>query len=239
MVSKLPYFLLLAALLGLNGAIFFTAYLASEGSPAAQDLYAAFAPSCHQLTTRSLCLYKYDADGHFGIGDCLPMSTFSLSRANEVYYPEKVAYKLPVCSRDVAIYFSMLIGLLALPRLQRIESQKWPNRFILVAAAIPIGIDGVGQLLGLWESTNTVRVATGALIGIVLPFYLLPILNTLCSSVLEKIFPAKTPAFARKPKPNAHFPRPAGRIAAKKKRAAQKKAKRGKPAALKKAKRKN
>jgi uncharacterized membrane protein len=31
---------------------------------------------------------------------------------------------------------------------------------------IPIGIDGVGQLLGFWESTNIVRVITGVIIGI-------------------------------------------------------------------------
>jgi len=193
MASKLPYYLLLACLILLNGSIFLTAYLASVGDPASKDLYAAFAPTCHQLTTRSVCLYKYDSDGSYGIGECLPMSTFSYSRANEVYYPEKAAYKLPVCSRDVAIYLAMLIGMLALPFIQKMESEDWPNRFILLAAAVPVGIDGTGQLLGFWESTNAMRIFTGIIIGIVLPFYIVPILNSLCSFIQAK-FSGKEPA---------------------------------------------
>jgi len=213
MASKLPYYLLLACLIALNGSIFLTAYLASVGDPSSRDLYAAFAPTCHQLTTRSLCLYKYDSDGSYSIGDCLPMSTFSYSRANEVYYPDKSAYKFPVCSRDVAIYLSMLIGLLILPFIQRIESEDWPNRFILLAAAVPIGIDGTGQLLGFWESTNTMRLITGAIIGIVLPFYVVPILNSLYSfmqakfSGKEKAQPLSPSAKRKKAKKKAPFKR--------------------------------
>lgn len=187
MASKLPYYLLLACLILLNASIFLTAYLASVGDPASKDLYAAFSPTCHQLTTRSICLYKYDLDGSYGIGDCLPMSTFSYSRANEVYYPEKAAYKFPVCSRDVAIYLAMLIGMLLLPFIQRMESEDWPNRFILLVSAVPIGIDGTGQLLGFWESTNAIRILTGALIGIVLPFYIVPILNSLYLFIQAKL----------------------------------------------------
>lgn len=187
MESKVPYILLTVSLLALNGSIFLTAYLASENNPIAKDLYAAFAPTCHQLTTRSLCLYKYDTDGSFGIGDCLPMSTFSFSKANEVNYPDKTAYKFPVCSRDVAIYLTMLIGLLMLPLFQKIGSEDWPNRWILVAAAVPIAIDGTTQLIGLRESTNSLRVVTGAIIGLVMPFYVLPILNSLYSFLRSKL----------------------------------------------------
>ena len=38
---------------------------------------------------------------------------------------------------------------------------------LLIIAIIPIGVDGVGQLFGLWESTNIIRVITGLLIGFV------------------------------------------------------------------------
>ena len=38
---------------------------------------------------------------------------------------------------------------------------------ILLVLAIPIGIDGLGQLFGFWESSNIIRVITGLLIGIV------------------------------------------------------------------------
>jgi uncharacterized membrane protein len=32
---------------------------------------------------------------------------------------------------------------------------------------VPIGIDGLGQLFGLWDSSNIIRVITGILVGIV------------------------------------------------------------------------
>ncbi len=189
--SRVPYILLLLALLAFNASIFITPYLASQGDQSVGGLYAAFSPTCHQLTSRSLCLYKYDVDGRYSIGDCLPMSTFSPSKANEVYYPEKTAYKMPVCSRDVAIYQAMLVGMLLLPFLWEIEADEWPNRWILVVAAIPIAIDGTTQLVGLRESTNLLRIVTGAIIGIVLPFYLLPLLNSVYCFLQAKFFPKK------------------------------------------------
>ena len=124
------------------------------------------------------------------------MGAFSPSKATVIYYPDKSAFKLPVCSRDTAIYLAMLIGLLLLPFFQPIESEEWPNRWILVAAAIPIAIDGTTQLVGLHESTNFLRLLTGAIIGIVLPFYIVPILNSVYYFIVAKIFPQKKAAQA-------------------------------------------
>jgi uncharacterized membrane protein len=36
---------------------------------------------------------------------------------------------------------------------------------IILLGLIPIGIDGVGQLLGFWESINPIRFLTGLLAG--------------------------------------------------------------------------
>jgi hypothetical protein len=36
-----------------------------------------------------------------------------------------------------------------------------------MVALVPIGIDGVGQLLGYWESTNLMRFITGGLCGLI------------------------------------------------------------------------
>ncbi|MEM4348525.1 MAG: DUF2085 domain-containing protein [Candidatus Anstonellaceae archaeon] len=191
MHSKIPYLLLLFGLLGLNFAVFLTAFLASQNNPVAKDMYFIFSPTCHQLTSRSLCLFKHDIDGSLSIGECLPVSTFSPSKAEVVFYPDKTAFKFPVCSRDMAIYFSMLLATLLLPLFQKIESRRIPPPVILFLAAIPIGIDGLGQLFALWESTNLVRIATGALIGFVMPFYILPIANALFESFAHSVFKNK------------------------------------------------
>ncbi|MEM2137777.1 MAG: DUF2085 domain-containing protein [Candidatus Anstonellaceae archaeon] len=185
--SKLPYILFFVVLFGFNALYFATAYLASIGHPSADFLYPAFGPTCHQLISRSLCLYKSDADGSYSIGDCLQSSELSYSKATKVVYDGKTGYKIPVCSRDVAIYTAMLAGLLVLPLVQKIDSEDWPNKWILVAAAMPTAVDGFTQLFGWRESTNFLRLITGVIIGAVLPFYILPTLNSLYSFILEKI----------------------------------------------------
>jgi uncharacterized membrane protein len=183
--SKLPYILLLSSLLLLNGLIFLTPFVAMQDYEAGELLHKAFSPTCHQLTSRSLCLFRF-SDGRLSIGDCMQSDLLSPSRATVVQAGEGVGYKLPVCSRDVAIYFAMLLGTIALPFLQKIESQDWPDKKILIAAAVPIAIDGATQLLGLRESSNSLRLITGFIIGIVLPFYLLPILNAAFFSIFKK-----------------------------------------------------
>jgi len=36
----------------------------------------------------------------------------------------------------------------------------------VIGGLVPIGIDGIGQLFGFWESTNIMRVTTGLIIGV-------------------------------------------------------------------------
>ncbi len=77
--------------------------------------------------------------------------------------------EMPFCARDVAIYTFMALGVLltvfpTMPFYDRLNDLKW---YWLVLALVPIGIDGTGQLLGYWESTNPMRVLTGGLCGLV------------------------------------------------------------------------
>ncbi len=185
--SKLPFIFLFAVLFLFNFLIFLVPYLASIGDPGSDSYYAAFGPTCHQLISRSLCLFKSKTDGGYSIGDCMQSAAFSSSRVNEAEYADRTGYKIPVCARDVAIYLSMLIGLLILPFMRKMESDEWPSKWLLFAAAVPIGIDGTGQLIGLWESTNLMRLITGAIIGVALPFYILPVLNMLYGAITDKL----------------------------------------------------
>jgi uncharacterized membrane protein len=77
--------------------------------------------------------------------------------------------QMPFCARCVAIYTFMAVGvaLSVFPRMpfyDRVNDLKW---YWLILALVPIGIDGVGQLLGYWESTNIMRFLTGGLCGLV------------------------------------------------------------------------
>ena len=73
--------------------------------------------------------------------------------------------QMPYCTRCTAIWLGIAIGL-GFMVLYTIElSEKF--LFLLLISLIPIGIDGVGQLFGFWESTNLIRFLTGLLAGVV------------------------------------------------------------------------
>ena len=73
--------------------------------------------------------------------------------------------QLPFCSRCTAIWIGIAIGL----GIMIFYSIPLNNKFlmIIILGIIPLGIDGVGQLLGFWESTNLIRFITGSITGIV------------------------------------------------------------------------
>jgi uncharacterized membrane protein len=77
--------------------------------------------------------------------------------------------QMPFCVRDVAIYTFLAIGLAitCFPRIpyhDALTDIKW---WWIIIGLVPIGIDGVGQLFGYWESTNILRLLTGGLCGAV------------------------------------------------------------------------
>ena len=181
------------AVLGLVAAtIAITPLLALHGpKEAASLLYNAYVPTCHQWIYRSSCVF-FDGKNH-RIGDCIEdgveaeiateftvaskkwdgefryyRDQIGYNRAERVQYAisGEVGYKFPNDTRNIGIYLFMLLAGIVLPF-------KWKNpvmpRFIVfVAGILPLAIDGGGQMLGLWESTNLVRFVTGALTGVTL-----------------------------------------------------------------------
>ena len=71
--------------------------------------------------------------------------------------------EMPFCSRDLAIFTGLLIGMLLFFR------RSYPLPFIaILAGLVPMGLDGGAQLLGSYESTNWMRLLTGLLAGFTL-----------------------------------------------------------------------
>lgn len=153
--------------------------------------YKAFAWTCHQKISRSLCVFT---DGKsYWIGDCTPQNGVFISDEADRTQVEVVetspagatitGYKMPVCSRDVGIYGAMLFGALVYPLMRDIRSKSvWPAAW-LILAMVPLGIDGTVQLVSefgflpfVYESTNAIRLATGALAGFAAAIYAIPIL---------------------------------------------------------------
>jgi uncharacterized membrane protein len=67
---------------------------------------------------------------------------------------------MPICARCTGIYIGLLVGILTFSLFwKRIDAGL--ARWMVMIAVIPIGVDGITQALGLRESTNPLRLATG------------------------------------------------------------------------------
>lgn len=71
--------------------------------------------------------------------------------------------QMPFCSRCTAIWLGLALGL----GFMVFYKIKLDEKFLLaiLIGIVPVGIDGVGQLFGFWESTNVIRFITGLLAG--------------------------------------------------------------------------
>lgn len=70
--------------------------------------------------------------------------------------------EMPYCARCTGIFVGLFIGA-AFSLFIILDLKVW----YIIGALVPMGIDGVGQMLGLWESSNLVRVVTGGLAGVI------------------------------------------------------------------------
>jgi len=76
--------------------------------------------------------------------------------------------KLPVCARDTGFFLGFAACLLVLLLFYRRDGDSYPSwRIVAVLAAlvVPAILDAVSSYSGLRETTNAVRVVTGALAG--------------------------------------------------------------------------
>jgi uncharacterized membrane protein len=92
--------------------------------------------------------------------------------------------QLPFCARCTAIWLGLAIGL----GFMVFYTLALDGRFLIaiIIALIPIGIDGGGQLVGLWESTNFIRIFTGLPAGIICGVAIGIIIDELCTLSLFK-----------------------------------------------------
>ncbi len=128
----------------------------------AKAIYLVYRPLCHQRPDRSYFLggpqAVYSSDELAAAG--VEVQPLSRDIGNE-----RVGWKMAFCQRDVAIYGAILVAGLAYSVLRRWRG-NWtmPFRYYLVFV-VPMGLDGLLQLFGLYESTWIARTLTGAFFG--------------------------------------------------------------------------
>lgn len=155
------------------GLPFLAAVVARAGyTRGAQLLYWFFQPLCHQIPERSFFLfgrqwtYSYEELSRLLGGAAVPQRWIG--------EPE-IGFKVAICERDVAIYATVLLAGLVFGLVRQRAKPLRPKVFGLLI--VPMAVDGVGQLVGLWSSTWESRVATGALFGVACVWLALPYLE--------------------------------------------------------------
>lgn len=79
-----------------------------------------------------------------------------------------------VCSRCFGLYAGFTLATIAYPLICSLKKTDAPPRKWLFIAAAPLGIDYALGLFGIWDNTHSSRLITGALLGAVAVFYVMP-----------------------------------------------------------------
>jgi uncharacterized membrane protein len=80
-------------------------------------------------------------------------------------------YPLSVCTRCLGINLGFLLGLVLYPFIRGWRQVRVPEKRVFFLLSAPIVLDTAGNFIKLWQSPNAVRLATGLLWGVLLPFY--------------------------------------------------------------------
>ena len=127
---------------------------------AANIVHFVFRPLCHQLPERSFflygsrCVYSYQELSQM-LGGLVP---------SRYQGGEGIGFKVAVCQRCVAIYLTMLVAGILFASLRGRLKALSVRQFAMTI--LPMAIDGLGQLFGLWTSSWWSRVVTGGLFGL-------------------------------------------------------------------------
>jgi uncharacterized membrane protein len=87
-----------------------------------------------------------------------------------------------VCSRCTGLYLGFAAALLVYPMVLSVKNIDAPRRVWLFLAALPLAIDFALGYFAIWPNTHLSRFLTGALLGSVAVFYIMPGLLELMSN---------------------------------------------------------
>jgi uncharacterized membrane protein len=114
------------------------------------------------------------ADGHNGLAFAIyrAFGTMCHQMPERSYFID--GHKFAVCSRCTGIYFGFAFTLLVYPLVRSLRNTATPPLNLLILAALPLAIDFSLTFFGFWENTHTSRLLTGALLGSVAVFFVMP-----------------------------------------------------------------
>jgi uncharacterized membrane protein len=100
-------------------------------------------------------------------------------------------HQFAVCARCTGLYLGFTAATLCYPLVRSLRRTDPPHRRWLFVAAAPLAVDFSLTLFGLWENTHWSRLLTGALLGAVSVFYIMPGLLELSLKDWRQLFGQK------------------------------------------------
>ncbi len=83
-------------------------------------------------------------------------------------------HQFAVCARCTGLYAGFTVAVLLYPLVRSLRQTEAPRRRWLFLSAAPLTVDFALGFFGIWDNTHTSRLATGALLGAVAVFYVMP-----------------------------------------------------------------
>jgi uncharacterized membrane protein len=83
-------------------------------------------------------------------------------------------HQFAVCARCTGLYAGFTVATVTYPLVRSLRQTEAPARKWLFIAATPMAVDFILGFLGIWNNTHFSRFATGALLGSVAVFYVMP-----------------------------------------------------------------
>jgi len=154
--------------------------LAANGyERAATVIYVSYRVTCHQLPHHSWFLFGPKAS--YTWEEVQPYTGLDPDQALLAFHhpvrDPALGYQLAFCERDTAIWVSLLLTVLALGVARRRRPGAPLPLKLYALALVPIGVDGVTQLVGWRASTPLLRTVTGAIFGMATALLAVPHLD--------------------------------------------------------------
>lgn len=153
----------------------------SGATSAGRLLYTLYSPLCHQLPERSFFLFG-------------PQWAYTLLDLQQLVGPDvplryignaTIGYKMAVCQRDISAYAGMWLAGLVFALVRHHLRPLSLKLFALLAS--PMAVDGLGQLLGVWDSNPWRRVVSGVIFGVACIWLAFPHVEAGMKDVLEVV----------------------------------------------------
>lgn len=96
-------------------------------------------------------------------------------------------HQFAVCSRCTGLYAGFAVAALAYPLVRSLKTTDTPPRLWLILAAVPLAVDFALGYFSIWENNHLSRFTTGALLGAVAVFYIVPGLLELSSGIRRRL----------------------------------------------------